>query len=241
MTPEKPPANENDALEKRIGAIENEVANVRVVVRRAGRTRLLMLLAALLLIGIAVWMFYGLARQFGSQENLNLLAQKAQARAQESSGPAMRHVQGLVDNSVPVLREAFRKQVEKDMPRYQAALDKEGQILAKNLETKLNEKIKTHYEEASKKYQEILREEFPDLEDPELLDKMYSSVVDILERFAEEYYSEKIQAEIDSMNQKWIQFEMAEVPKEGDPSLEQQFMASLLYLAALKIDEKSVE
>ena len=34
---------------------------------------------------------------------------------------------------------------------------------------------------------------------------------------------------------------VAELPAEGELPLEQQFIASLMYLAAMKIDEKSVE
>ncbi len=241
MTSEKPPTVEIDALEKKIGALEKEVATVKVVIRRASRTRLALLLAVLLIIGIAIWSFYNLAKDVTSKENLNLLAQKAQARAQATSQDALRHLNALKETSLPVLQAAFTAQVEKDKPKYQEALNREGGILTKNLETELEKKLREHFEQSSAKYQAILREEFPDLQDAKLLDKMYASVTDVMDRLADEYYSDQIREQVEGINDKWHKFEMAEDPKEGEPSLEMQFVASLFYLAAMKIDEKSVE
>jgi multidrug efflux pump subunit AcrB len=241
MTSEKPPTVDSDALEKKIGAIEKEVATVKVVIRRASRTRLAMLLAVLLIIGIAILSFYNLAKSFGSKENLNLLAEKAKARAESTSKDALRHVTALKENSLPVLQEAFTAQVNKDTRKYQAVLDHEGQLLTKNLQTELEKKLRAHFEESSAKYQAILRDEFPDLEDPELLDKMYANVDGVMDRLVQEYYSDQIKQQIDGMGDKWLEFETAEEPQGDEPSLEMQFVATLFYLAAMKIDEKSVE
>ena len=241
MTSESTRTTENEAFGTKIGAIEKEVATVKVVVRRASRRRLAVLVVALAIVGISLWMFYKLAMSFGSQENLSLLAEKARARIEESTDPALKQVQKLQENAVPVLREAFTAQVKKDTPKYSAAVGKERETLMKNLESELDKKIRAHFQKSSEKYQAILKEEFPELEDPELLDAMYSSIVDIMDRLVEEYYSDKVRNEIQGLNDKWLEFEMAELPAEGELPLEQQFIASLMYLAAMKIDEKSVE
>lgn len=241
MTSEKTPANETDALEKKIGAIEKEVATVKVVIRRASRTRLALLLGVLLVIGGAIWMFYNLAMEFRSEETRKLFAEKASIRAKELSEKAVRSGKELAETSVPVLRAAFEKQVEKDMPKYRAALDKEGMALKANLEEELDKKIRGQFDAMSAKYQTILREEFPDLEDPELLDKMYASLTDIIDGLRKEYYNDRVESQLEGISKKYYEFELADLPKEGDPSLNMQFVASLMYLAALKIDEGSVE
>lgn len=241
MTSEKTPANENDALEKKIGAIEKEVAAVKVVIRRASRTRLALLLAVCLVIGAAIGMFYRLAMEFRSDETQKLFAEKASVRAQELSQKALRSAKELADTSVPVLRVAFEKQVEKDMPKYREALDREGNVLKENLEKELDKKIRAQFDQMSAKYQTILRDEFPDLENPELLDKMYDSFADITDGLRKEYYNDKVASQLEGISKKYQEFELAEVPKEGEPSLNMQFVASLMYLAALKIDEGSVE
>lgn len=143
MAPTETPTTENEALRKEIGAIEKEMATVKVVIRRASRTRLALLLIALALVGASIWAFYRLAMSFGSQENLNLLAEKARVRANESSKPAINHVRALAENSLPVLREAFSVQVEKDRSKYTETLTRERDLLVKTLESQLDEKIKT--------------------------------------------------------------------------------------------------
>lgn len=241
MTSEKNPAAENDALEKKIAAIEQEVATVKVVIRRAGRTRLAILLAVLLIIGGAIWSFYNLAKDFTSKENMDLLANTARVRAESTSQEAVKQAKALAQTSLPVLRDAFTAQVNKDKAAYQAALDREGQALSKNLQTALEKKLRAHLDESSNKYQEILRDEFPDLQDPKLMEQMYANVANMMDRLVEEYYSAEIRGQIEGMNDKWLKFDLAELPKEGEPSLEMQFVASLFYLAAMKIDEKSVQ
>ena len=50
-----------------------------------------------------------------------------------------------------------------------------------------------------------------------------------------------MRSEIEGLNDKWREFEMAELPSQGEPQLQQQFLAAFLNMAAMKIDEKSVE
>lgn len=241
MTPQESPTTENEALLKEIGAIEKELAAVKVTIRRASRTRLALLVLVLALVGTSIWMFYRLAMDFGSRENLNRLAEKARIRVEQSSGPAISNVRALADSSLPVLREAFAAQVEKDMPKYSDVVSRESDLLRTDLEKQLDEKVRAHFQQTSLKYQEILKQEFPELEDPKMLDQLYSSIVDIMERLVEEYYSDRVREQIEEMNKMWLDFEMAEEPAEGETPLEQQFAASLLHLMALKIDKKSVE
>jgi multidrug efflux pump subunit AcrB len=241
MTSENTGTTENEALGRKIGAIEKEVATVKVVIRRASYTRLVILVFALAFVGTSVWMFYSLARDFASRENLALLADQAKIRMEMSYNPALKEFERLKKTAVPVLKEAFTAQVEKDTPKYSAAVDRERETLMKNLESELEKKITAHFEKASEKYRAILREEFPELKDPALLDAMYSSVVDTMYRLVEEYYSDKVRDEIQGLNDKWLEFEMAELPAEGEPPLEQQFLAALLNLAAMKVDDKSAE
>lgn len=240
MTSDSPPTAENQALLTRIGAIEQEIAAVKKAVRRASFTRLLLLLVTLAFLAGAVWMFYGLAREFGSKENLNLLAAKARERATSSQPALKKELDTLVENSRPVLTEAFQKQAEADMPKYTEAFTRERDKLRANLEVRLGEKIKNRYEAAGERYQEILREEFPQVEDPELLVQVYASMEQIMEKLVQKYYSEQVRREFQEMQSTWDDFDMADLPGEGEPSLEQQFVASLLQLAADKLNHGPV-
>jgi len=240
MTSESPPTTENQALLTKIGAIEQEIAAVKKAVRRASFTRLLLLFVTLAILAGSVWMFYGLALEFRSKENLNLLAAKARERANESSKPALKEFHRLVENCQPVLIEAFQKQVEADMPKYTEVFTQERDKLRANLEVRLGGKITARYEAAGERYQEILREEFPQVEDPELLVQVYTSMEQIMEKLVDKYYSEQVRRELQEMQSTWDDFDMADLPGEGEPPLEQQFVASLLQLAADKLDSEPV-
>jgi hypothetical protein len=241
MTSESTKTPENEALGTTIGAIETEVATVQVTIRKASRRRLCLLVAALTIVGVAIWAFYSLAMSFGSEENLELLAKEAQAKLEDSKGPALKQFEQLKENAVPVLQEAFTARVQEDTEKYRDAVDQEKGILMQNLEVELERKIRDHFQKASEKYQAILRQEFPELEDPELMDAVYSSIVDTMDRLVEEYYSDKVSEEIEGLNDKWEKFEMAELPAEGELKMEQQFLAALLHLAAMKVDDQAIE
>lgn len=240
MSSEKPATTENEALSAKAAALEQEVAALKVSVRRASRIRLLLLLAVVVFLAGSIWMFYSLAMELGSQENRNLLAEKARERAAASSDQARQHLQALIKHCQPVLIKAFQERAQADMPKYQEALAKEREELARNLETRLRGQLESRYQEASKKYQGILQEEFPELDDPELTVQLYAGITQIMEKLAEKYYSEQLESELQEMSQTWDQLEMAELPGQGDPVLEQQLTASLFVLAAMRLDENSL-
>lgn len=240
MTSDSPPTTENQALLTKIGAIEQEIAAVKKTVRRASFTRLSLLLLVLAFLAGAVWMFYGLALEFGSKENRDLLAVKAQERANQSSQPALRELRALFENSKPVLIEAFQKQVETDTPKYTEVFTRERDKLRANLEVRLGEKITARYKEAGDRYQQILREEFPQTEDPDLLVRLYASIEQIMEKLVQKYYSEQVRQELQELQTTWDEFDMADLPGEGEIPLQQQFVASLLQLAADNLERGPV-
>jgi len=231
------PTAENEAVLKRAEALEQEIAMFKKAVSRGRTVRLLLLLMICALIAAAVWTFYRLALEFGSRENLDLLAERARVRLDASADPAMKELQTLVDNCTPVLTTAFRERAEADMPKYTEALAAERDLLVANLQARLQEKVNDRYRQAETKYQAILQEEFPETDDPELIVQTYASIEQILEKLLQKYYSEELGREIEELSLAWEEFEMAELPDEGQPPLEQQLIASLLRLGALRLEK----
>lgn len=239
MNSEDSPTVENEALLAKIGAIEQEIAAVKAAVRWSSVTRLSLLVAVIALIVGAVWMFYNLAMEFQSKENLDLLAAKARERAEQTADPALKELRALVDNCTPMLTKAFREQAEADMPKYTEVLANERDELVDNLQFRLSEKITARYQATQKQYQAILQEEFPQVEDPELLVQVYASMAQIMDKLVEKYYSGQLRHEIEELSQTWNQFDTADLPAEGASSLEQQLMASLLHVAYLKVNAET--
>jgi hypothetical protein len=241
---EASPTAENEALLtsdpwlNRVEALERELTSFKRASSRGRVVRLVLLLAVIALIGGTIWAFYKLGRDITSEKNLNLLADRAKARLDQSADPARKQLQLLVDNCRPVLTEAFNQRAETDLPRYTEAFNAERDVLVANLQTRLKDKITSHYQQSEKKYQAILQEEFPELKDPDLVIKTYAALQQILEKFVEKFYSEQLQQEFDRFSANWERLPLAPIPAEGEPTLEQQLIAELLRLASLIVEEK---
>ena len=240
MSTENSPTAENEALLKRVGALNEEVKAMKVAMRRASLTRLVLLLLLVAFLAVSIWMFYRLALSFGSQENLNLLAAKARERLNETADPAMKQFQAMVDHCTPVLTKAFSDQAQADMPKYTKVLEEQQEILVKNLESRLGERVNARWEAAGDRYEAILREEFPQIDNTDLLVQMYASLEQIMEKLVAKHYSDEIREQVEGINETWNEFEMADSPAEGEPPLEQQFLAALLQLAAYRLEGQTI-
>ena len=240
MSTENSPMAENEALLRKAGALGEEVKAMKVAMRRASLTRLTLLLLVIAFLAVSIWMFYNLAMRFKSKENLDLLAAKANQRLNESTGPAMKQLQGLVDKCTPVLTKAFSEQAQADMPKYTEVLNGQRELLVKNLESRLGDRITARTEAAGDRYEAILREEFPQVDDSELIVQMYASIEQIMEKLVAKYYSDQIRQEVEGVAESWDDFEMADLPAEGEPPLEQQFLAALLQLAAYRLEGQTI-
>jgi len=240
MSTKNSPTAENEALLKRVGALNEEVKAMKVAMRRAGRTRLLLLLLVVAFLAASIWMFYRLALQLVSQENRDLLAAKARERLNQTADPAMKQFQAMVDHCTPVLTKAFSEQAQADMPKYTRVLEEQQELLVKNLQTRLDERLNARWEAVSDRYEAILREEFPDVQDTDLIVQMYASLEQIIEKLVAKHYSDEIRQEVEGITNTWNDFEMAEDPALGEPPLEQQFLAALLQLAAYRLEGQTI-
>lgn len=240
MSTENSPTAENEALLKKIGALGDEVKAMKTSMRRASLTRLLLLFLVLALLFGSIWMFYKLAMRFASKENIELLTNKATLRLNESADKAREQLDGLVSHCTPVLTEAFSEQAQADMPKYTEVVNEQRDLLVKNLEARLTERINARWETANTRYEAMLREEFPQIDDSELLVQMYSTLEQIMEKLVDKYYSDQIREEIEGVCNTWNDFEMAEVPATGELPLEQEFLAALLHLAAYRLEGQAI-
>ena len=237
MMSEKSPTVENEALAKKLDATHQELTSLKSTIRTGGRIRLVLLLAIVAFLAISIWSFYSLGKELASKENLDTLAQAAQKRSVPTRELALKHVESLSKTAVPKLQEIFVDQVNADMPKYQAVLNEQTGKLTENLDKALNDKLNAHFQKSSEKYVGILQEEFPELNDPKLLDEFSSGMLDIMDRLVAEYYSDDIRRQVEELGAKWDKFEMAPEPKDG-PTLEKRFLVALLKLAAMKLDEE---
>jgi hypothetical protein len=240
MSTENSPTAENEVLLKKVGALGDEVKAMKVAMQRSSRTRLLLLLLVVAFLAVSIWMFYKLALRFGSQENLDLLAAKARERLNQTADPAMKQFQAMVDYCTPVLTKAFSEQAQADMPKYTEVLNEQRETLVKNLQSRLGDRVNARWEATGDRYEAILREEFPQVENADLIVQMYASLEQIMEKLVAKHYSDEIRQEVEGISDTWNNFEMADFPAEGKPPLEQEFLAELLQLAAYRLKGQTI-
>jgi hypothetical protein len=103
--------------------------------------------------------------QFTKEEKLDEFMQAAQTEFFGNEDPEtaiQNSLNQMAQSSGETVQEIFHAQVEADMGKYTAALDEQRQILAMNLEERLNAMVDDHYEELLDQHASILKEKFKD-------------------------------------------------------------------------------
>jgi Skp family chaperone for outer membrane proteins len=234
-------STDHEVLAQQLKGIEDEVARVRAALSAARKTRLLIFLAFLGLLCAIGIVFYNAIERFRSPDNVDKLVAEFQKQMGDRSGDYLKEIQTLVENSRPVLTEAFYEQAQKDAPKYLDALDEQREVLVDNLQVGLEQQINEQYGAALKKHQTILVKEFPDIKDNEVFDKLSSNLETAIQSLLKKYYSEELEKEFGKLFDTWESFPPAETPARGEAPLEDQLVGNLLELVQLHISRRSLE
>lgn len=230
-------SSDQDKLSAQIEAIQAEVRSIKGAMSGAKTARWLVLLGLLVLIGIFTGLGIGMVLEFQSSKNMDQLVTATQDRLEQSSDRYMAEVQTLVDFTTPRLTEAFYNQTKKDMPKYTLALERERDQLLDTLHEQLQAQITKHYEQSVKRHEAILTSEFPQFGDKKQVAQMMANMQIALEHVLEKHYGKHLKGELQEMFETWDGFALAELPKAGEPPLEDQLIDALLRLATLKLAE----
>jgi hypothetical protein len=225
------PATEDEALLKKVEAMEQEVEGLTAAIHRARTMRLLLLLAAVAFVAVAAWTFWGLAAKFSSKENLNLLAEKARQRVTGNSDQYKRQMQALVETCLPVLREAATKKLKADLPKYTALLEQERDKFVEEMETKLTDKITKQQQGMADRFKGIVQKEFPEVDSPEAINRFNDNIDLIIKGLVRKYYAEEMRRRLEGIFATWEQFPPAQKPGKGEPGLEMELVGRLEELA----------
>ena len=135
------------------------------------------------------------------------------------------------------VQEIFRAQVEADMGKYTAALDEQREILAINLEERLNALVDEHYEELLDQHGSILKEKFKDRSQfsEEQLGRMIYNLDEAQKRLLKKYYVDELQAQLERLYDQYENFPVAEAAKPGDQPLEKQLLQKMAEMVSLKL------
>jgi hypothetical protein len=140
----------------------------------------------------------------------------------------------LAEEQGPYVVEAFRKQAQEDSQQYVQAFDAERATLIANLQTNLEAKLQESYAAMLAEQEEMLKKEFPVLQDPDKLENIRSNMEKIYDKIGKRYYVDSLKEEMESIASKIDTFPPSQ-PKQDNIPLGEQVATELLELVRLML------
>ncbi len=237
------PNVEIDALSRAVEQVERKTVALRQAIDRGRNVRLCVLVAIVALIGGVCFMFWTLFKQIQGEEYrkkvtdiiiTKFLDRDEPVTEEELYDLLFAESDKLRESAYPVLSKAFSDQIEKDMPRYSEAVLKERDILAKNLQSRLQERLETHLKVVVNRHQEILREEFPEITDKQLHTRMRNNFESIMTELVDEYYVDELGKQMQAVYQNYEDFPVAGPLEPGEDRV-QLLLGALMDLLTIRL------
>ena len=238
MSTNSPETDDLAELSRRVEAIMQESASLSAAMTRVRLVRLVLFLGLIAIALITVYKFYALGDHLRSDENLNKLADAAEARLEKRNDAYMREVQQFVDHSSPVVSRAFYDQARKDLPDFVTDLSKERDVFTANLESQLSGKVDAHFARVQLQADRAIAEAFPEVSDEERKKRMVANIEIATQRLAKRYYLHEIEERLngpDGIYANLDKFPAAAPAQKGDASLEDQLTGKLLDLLSYRL------
>lgn len=231
-------ADGGGAIDARVQAVQGQVAALESALNASRKSRQIILVGLVAVIAVVAYLFYGLANQLRSEEYITKLSEQAQTYANDNSDSYMREVKTLADAVTPVITKAFYEQAKKDTPKLTLAMNKERELLMKNVQARLEKQINDQYAKVLTDYEQILLTEFPKAEDDIIRRRVMANFREAMNRMVKKFYADQFQKELQAMYDTWDEFPVADAVDEGDVPLEDQLVGYLLELTTLKLSGK---
>ena len=228
-------STEMEQLASRLDELQRRSAGLTAALERSRKTRRLIMLAFLVFVIIAGWRFIALAQSVNSPEYKTRLVAALSKSATDDANVYSTEIQKLVKGITPVVSTAFSEQASKDMPIFMQVFDKERESLMTDLPQKMSKRVEDHHDKLLRRHQDLLKAEFPTVENPEVRDRMMANACTALDRLIQKYYVDEFKREFKIMSDAWSDFPPAPVPGAGDPPLEEQLLGELMDLTAVKL------
>ncbi|MDA1163229.1 MAG: hypothetical protein O3B13_09020 [Planctomycetota bacterium] len=231
-------ADGGGAIDARVQAVRGQVAALEAALNASRKSRQIILLGLVAVIAVVAYLFYGLASRLRSEEYITNLSAEAQTYANNNADTYMREVKTLTDNVTPVITKAFYEQAKKDTPKLTLAMNKERELLMKNVQARLEKQINDQYAKILADYEEILLTEFPKVDDDIIRRRIMVNFREAMNRMVKRFYADQFQRELQAMYDTWDEFPIADAVEEGDVPMEDQLVGYLLELTTLKLSGK---
>ena len=207
-------------LTDKLNALENESRRILRALQWSTKVRMILFFGLLLFVLISSFLFYRLYNDIKTrrlEEVQRLIAEQPA----EFSEPLTRQIMALAEQEGPFVAEAFREQAQEDSQLYVAAFDEERTTLINNLQSQLETKMTASYATMLNEQEQMLKEEFPELEDPEKMQNIRDNMEKIYDKLSKRYYVEFLKDELEDIAVSLDGFPKSEPNDENIPVGEQ--------------------
>ncbi len=223
------------ALSKQSEAVQRAAAALSASMARARRIRLVIVLAGVALIAVVCFKTYSMGMEVQSPEYLNALVASGQRHLAENSDRYRGEMGKLVEHTRPAVTQAFTEQAKKDLPEFLKKTEKEKDTLAADLQKDFSNRLNTHYERLLAQEENTLKQEFPAIKDDATHERMVKNLDKAVQKLVQKYHVEEFRRKIDELVYNWDHFPEADLPGPGEPSLDDEFLTTLLQVLAVAL------
>jgi hypothetical protein len=231
-------SDDGSAIDARVEAVQGQVAALEAALSASRISRQIILFGLVAVIAVVAYLFYGLANQLRSEEYITKLSEQAQTYANDNTDRYMREVKTLSDNVTPIITKAFYEQAKRDTPKLTLAMNKERELLMKNVQARLEKQINDQYAKVLADYEKIVLTEFPKAEDDAIRRRVMANFREAMNRMVKKFYVDQFKTEMEAMYDTWDEFPVADAVEEGDVPMEDQLVGYLLELMTMKASGK---
>jgi len=234
MTSETPTSGDAP-VDQPAQSLEAQLANLEAALGSVKRTRRIIVVLFLAFIVLVGFMLVSIANEFTSEKYREDLIAAAEKQLELNTPDYMREVETLAKEVTPVVTKAFYSQVKKDTPLYAGAFDREKEILAKNLRTRIEQQVNDYYDSALDKYEAELVKSFPKAQDENVRRRLKANLRRSLNELVKQFYADELERELTELYEVWETFPPADIPDEGELPLEDQLLGYLFEMLTIKM------
>ena len=254
MSAENPSAADLDQLSQKVTAIERDSMAIGTAMTRGRQFRLGIFVLLFAVVIVFIFKYKAFFEQFTTEAKQEEFMTAAQTTffgeediehavmtklfdGKEPDAALQDTLNQMAESSGQQVQEIFRAQVESDMGKYTAALHAQREILAQNLEQRLNEMVDEHYKELLNQHQSILEEKFKDRSQfsEKQLGRMIYNLDEAQKRLLKKYYVKELETQLKQLYDQYESFPVAEAAKPGDQPLEKQLLQKMAEMVSLKL------
>ena len=202
-------------LQRETDELAREVSGLKAAIAAGRWIRLILVLLTLAFLGGLTWMGYQIHGDL--QAKMDKVGEEFGARQDKFIKPATAEMQTLFVNVRPEVQKAFAAQAKKDSPKFAKAVAKQRDRLIKDVQAKLQDRLKATFDGVVEEQKDLLVKEFPELQDKAKLDKVLDRMTQAMEQVSREYYAQPIREAVDELLKRLDEFpEMEDAPRDNE-------------------------